>query len=464
MDLTQEKKNFSFKKIMGFSPLDVTRAAWAELESTRDAIVPKMEAMLQACQAEQRDLTADEEAAYEIGMELREAIKDEQHRRELYDTQQPIPNDAPARSIQFGSFRVSPNGEGTQSDYNGQIGLNYRKLFFDGREGQLDLAGFRDGAEFYRVMSSGRYDPRLEKRTMVENVGYSGGYSVPDNTAEQIFSVAIEDAIVLSRARVWGIKQGNSIGVPMWDGFNHADNLFGGFVPAWQGEEQAATAVDAKLTHVEVQAKSLSLFTDASSQLVADSPNFSAELNRAMGQAVGFVLDENFMWGTGVARPIGAFGSPSSIPVTRTGENAIVLADITAMLARLHPACLKRAIWMASQTTLPQLCALQDAAGNAVFVPNVASQGVPGVLMGIPVIITEKMQPLGSTDLALVDWSQYAVVLRASIGIEKSNAVRWMENVQSFRCITRVNGLPLWPEPVQPRNGAPTVSWCVYLD
>jgi len=464
MNLVQEKKNYSFKKLVGFSPIDVTRAAWDELEEARAAVTPKLDAILEACQAGNRDLTPDEEAACDVGYGLLEAIKDETHKRDLYGTREPIPGDTPARTVQFGSVRVSPNGEGEHSNYNGQIGLNYRKLFFDGRDGKLDLAGFRSGAEFYRVMSSGKYDPRLEKRTMVENVGYLGGYAVPDNVAEQIFSVAIEDAIVLSRARVWGIQQGNSIGVPMWDGFNHADNLFGGFVPAWQGEEVAATAQDAKLTNVEVSAKNLSLFVDASSQLVADAPSFETELNRAMGQAVGFVLDENFMWGTGVARPIGAIGSPSSIAVTRTGANAIVLADVTAMLARLHPACLKRAIFMASQTILPQLCALQDAAGNAVFVPN-ASQGVPGVLMGVPVIITEKMKPLGTTgDLALVDWSAYGIVLRKEVSLEKSNAVRWMENVQSFRGITRVNGLPLWPEPVQPRNGAPTLSWCIYLD
>lgn len=464
MNLDKAKKERDFRKIMGMNLFDVSRAEWGTLEGTMDALLPKLDGLLNTCDKEKRDLTVDELNAYEIGDMLLDGIRDEMRKRERYDTQQPIPDDAPARSIQFGSVRVSPNGEGEHSNYNGQIGLNYRKLFFDGRDGKLDLAGFRSGAEFYRVMSSGKYDPRLEKRTMVENVGYLGGYAVPDNVAEQIFSVAIEDAIVLSRARVWGIQQGNSIGVPMWDGFNHADNLFGGFVPAWQGEEVAATAQDAKLTNVEVSAKNLSLFVDASSQLVADAPSFETELNRAMGQAVGFVLDENFMWGTGVARPIGAIGSPSSIAVTRTGANAIVLADVTAMLARLHPACLKRAIFMASQTILPQLCALQDAAGNAVFVPN-ASQGVPGVLMGVPVIITEKMKPLGTTgDLALVDWSAYGIVLRKEVSLEKSNAVRWMENVQSFRGITRVNGLPLWPEPVQPRNGAPTLSWCIYLD
>ena len=462
MNLAQEMKNHAFKKIIGFKPLDVNYASWDAMEEARSTIENKSDALIEACNTEKRDLTTDEEAALEIAVALRDSIKDEMHRRELYNTREPIPQDRPARTLEFPSIHVSPNG-GEVKNYNGQIGLNYRRLFFDGREGTLDMAGFRDGTEFFRVVNSGRYDPRLEKRTQVENLGQLGGYAVPDNMAETIFSVAIEDAIVLSRARVWGIRQGNSIGVPMWDGFNHSDNFFGGFKAEWQGEEKAATTQDAKLTNVETQAKKLSLYADASSELVADAPGFETGMTNAMGQATGFVLDENFMWGTGVARPIGAFGSPSSIPVSRTGAGDIVLADVTGMLARMHPACLKRAVWQASQTTLPALCALKDAAGNAVFVPN-ATQGVPGMLLGIPVIITEKMKPLGTeADLALIDWSQYGIVLRKEIGIEKSNAVRWLEDVQSYRCIVRANGLPLWPEPVTPRNGAPTLSWCVYL-
>jgi len=464
MNLDKAKKERDFRKIMGMNLFDVSRAEWGTLEGTMDALLPKLDGLLNTCDKEKRDLTVDELNAYEIGDMLLDGIRDEMRKRERYDTQQPIPDDAPARSIQFGSVRVSPNGEGEQSNYNGQIGLDYRKLFCGGAEGRLDMGGFTSGSEFYRVLCSGKYDPRLQKRTLVLNQGQLGGYAAPDNMEAQIYSIAIEDAVVLSRARVWGITQGNSEYIPMWDGFSHADSLYGGFTAAWQGEEQAATAQDAKLTFVETQAKKLSLFVDTSSELIADAPGFASELNRAMGQAVGFVLDENFMYGTGVARPIGAIGSPSSISVTRTGANAIVLADVTAMLARLHPTCHKRAIWQASQTILPSLCALTDTAGNAVFVPN-ASQGVPGTLMGIPVIVTEKMKPLGTSgDLALIDWSAYAIVLRKGIGIEKSNAVRWMEDVQSFRCIVRANGLPLWPEPVQPRNGADSLSWCVYLD
>lgn len=40
-------------------------------------------------------------------------------------------------------------------------GIDYRSMFGLTRSGSLDSAGFKDCAEFLRVIDSGRYDPRL---------------------------------------------------------------------------------------------------------------------------------------------------------------------------------------------------------------------------------------------------------------------------------------------------------------
>ena len=94
-----------------------------------------------------------------------------------------------------------------------------------------------------------------------------------------------------------------------------------------------------------------------------------------------------------------------------------------------------------------------------------ASQGVPGTIFGLPVIVSEKLAALGSThDIALVDFSQYGVVMRKEIVLEKTNAMHFTSDVSDFRCIVRVNGRSLWASAVTPAAGGATLSWCVSLN
>ena len=90
MDLNKAKKERDFRKVMGMNLPDVASAEWEALEGTRDALLPKLDGLLNACDKEQRDLTVDELNAYEIGDMLLEGIKDEMNRRTSFNTRMPI--------------------------------------------------------------------------------------------------------------------------------------------------------------------------------------------------------------------------------------------------------------------------------------------------------------------------------------------------------------------------------------
>jgi HK97 family phage major capsid protein len=73
------------------------------------------------------------------------------------------------------------------------------------------------------------------------------------------------------------------------------------------------------------------------------------------------------------------------------------------------------------------------------------------------------MSALGDLgDLLLVDLTQYAIGLRKEMAIDRSQAPGWTQDLDSWRIITRVDGMPTWNDVFKPEHGA-TQSWAVTL-
>ena len=68
------------------------------------------------------------------------------------------------------------------------------------------------------------------------------------------------------------------------------------------------------------------------------------------------------------------------------------------MLGKLLPSSQQKAIWVTHPYVLPQLVQMADASGRVIWVPNSsgAVTRVPGTLLGLPVLTSEKVPALGS--------------------------------------------------------------------
>ncbi len=158
---------------------------------------------------------------------------------------------------------------------------------------------------------------------------------------------------------------------------------------------------------------------------------------------------------------------PALIVVTKETNQAastIVYENVTKMFARLHPACLKNAIWIANSTSIPQLLSMSIAVGTGgSFIPAVIQQNGQHSLLGLPLIFSEKVPALSSQgDLTLCDLSQYAIGMRRELAIDKSNVPGWTEDCVDFRVIGRVDGMGTWSSAITPDNGD-SLSWAVTL-
>lgn len=335
---------------------------------------------------------------------------------------------------------------------------HYDKIF-----GKPESTDFRSWPDFLKTMGSGLADPRLgAPRLLAEGLGSSGGFAVPEQFVRGIMDAAIEEALVIPRARVVGMTS-DTAKVAGWSDTSHATNLYGGFTGQWLAESGTATRQYPALRLIELTAKKLALFTKASSELVADAPGFEDDLARAMSKVITFYSDNAFINGTGAGQPLGVLKDPALISVTsQAGAGKIDAVDLFNMLARLHPGCYKNSIWVASSEAIGYIWSLEDTAGTHMFRPEETSAG--GRLLGLPVVVSEHCSQVGTLgDIILVDFSQYLVGLRKEVVLERSNAPSWTADELDYRVVLRVDGQGTWQSAVTPKNGGDTLSWAVAI-
>ena len=345
---------------------------------------------------------------------------------------------------------------------------SYRSLFCRSRQDPTPSHdGWKDFAEFATAIKLGLNDERVQ-RSLVEGVPSDGGFAVPSAISAEIFDASLEDEIVRPMALIVPMKT-DERKIPATTIGSHDSNLYGGVVGYWQSEGGTMTQAEPTFRSIKLKAQKLTVYGIASSEWEEDVPGSLQALQQTFIKGLGWYLDRAFIKGSGAGQPLGFLNSPCLIAVDKAGgqdADTITYPNLCNMLARLHPACYAKSVWVAHISTIPELLQLSHIVGTGGTLVPVLKDAGGGKwnLLTRPVIFTEKMEVLGDQgDIALCDFTQYAIGMRKELRFETSIHVKFASDEIAHRCIARVDGQPMWDEALTLEDGTTTVSPFVTL-
>lgn len=342
--------------------------------------------------------------------------------------------------------RPNPNADGARLDGRFTSFTDYlRAVAVAGRGGARDerLLYVNDAGEVRADISG--------------NQLATGGALVPEQFRSDLLRLGLQPSSI--RPRTFQIPMTTSrLGIPKIRDTSHASTVFGGVRAYWTKPGTAITESQPSFERVWLEANGLKLLTDIENEVLADSlPSVEAILVNLWREAIPWYEEQAFLHGEGTGEPLGVLESGALIAVTRAGANAIAVADLAKMEARLLPGSSGRAVYMGSPKTLESLYPLNN--GSVQYFHADLSQPIPRTLNGRPFIVNEHLPNLGTQgDLLLVDWFYYLLGDRQSLSIDASPHAKFENDMTVFRGVERLDGQPWLDAPLTPANGGDTLS------
>ena len=229
----------------------------------------------------------------------------------------------------------------------------------------------------------------------------------------------------------------------------------------WTDENTAKTQKKPKWKRIRLVAHKFAALWYCSDELMADSAiniaNFVVDLFR---RAFVWKTDNEFINGTGNARPVGVLYDPGVIVRNRNTANQFYFQDALNMDSDLRPMFDANAIWLMRKTTRNALRGQLDSNNSPVLKeyytgPQSAEAAAQNFLLGYPVVVTEKTSALGTAgDVILGNWAHYTIGLRQGFTSRVSYDYKFNEDLVTWRFVGRLDGLPVIPEAFVILDGA----------
>jgi HK97 family phage major capsid protein len=456
----------------------VTSAALRHLQAAKADAITAMRALSDKAAAENRDLTAEEQADFDKHSASVKSLNARIEREQaLIAEEAGLAAAAPAAGAQppaTGSSVTIPAGARIATEHNADADPN---------------RGFRSLGDFARsvrgaamaIRGAGVMDPRLQALGGIqaaapttygnEGSGADGGFLIPAGFSTTVWNMSLEDQALLPLTDRLPVE-GNGMSLPKDETTPWGSN---GVRAYWQNEAGAGTATKPVFGRTELKLKKLMALVPVSDELLDDATALGSYLTPKMAESIRWKTDEAILFGAGNGTPLGAFNAaaPSFITVSKESGQAtltLVAANCAKMISRLLPGSYGKAVWLLNNDVLPALFTM--TLGNyPIYLPAGAPvggiQGSPyGSLLGRPIIVSQHAKSFTSLgDIMLVDLSKYQSIEKSG-GIQTATSMHlyFDADATAFRSTFRVDGQPKLASAVSPANGSNTLSPFVQLE
>lgn len=422
------------------------------LKARQAAHIKAMRAITDKATAENRELTAEEQAAFDTEKKALEAVKVAVTREEalIAEEQQLGELDVPgARRIEI-----------------------HERVEDDPRRGFASMGDFLQALVHAGTNFTNPGDERLRPLAAApttfgsELSGIDGGFSVPPEFGTEIFTLSLTEDSLLPYTDDYTIG-GNSMVFPKDETTPWGTD---GIRAYWQAEAAAATQTKPKLGTATLRMKKLMALVPITDELLADTNALGQYIPAKVAASIRWKTNEAILFGTGAGTPEGALVGAAALTVAKDSGQAtltVSTTNLTNMLARLPPGSYQRAVWLINNDVLGPLFAL--TLGNyPVYLPTANPQqgGISmnpyavGTLLGRPALISQHANTFSSIgDVQLHDLSYYWTITKANgISTATSMHLYFDADATAFRTIFRVDGQPKIAAQISPAKGSNKMS------
>ena len=419
------------------------------LKAQKAEKVKASRSLLDAAEAANRDLTAEEQAQFDA------------HKADIASLSARIDREEALASEEAGL------GQGSV-DVTAILGTTDNTA-------DAPTRGFRSFGEFASAVRQAANSTRPDARLTIgaaapstygnEATGADGGYLVPPEFSREIFNLSLTEDSLLPM--VDNVTTGsNSMVFPKDETTPWGTD---GVRAYWAAEAAAATATKPVFGTTTLRLHKLMALVPLTEELMADTNALDSYLPNLVGRSIRWKTNEAFLQGTGAGQPLGMFAGAAYVEVAKESGQAastIQLANLTKMVARLPPGSFPRATWLVTPDALPALFGL--TLGNyPIYLPiNQGAQGSPyGTLLGRPIMVSQHAAAFSSAgDIQLVDGSFYRALTKGG-GVETASSMHLYFDAAAtaFRAMFRVDGQPKIAAAIAQAKGSNTLSPFVQL-
>lgn len=330
---------------------------------------------------------------------------------------------------------------------------------------------------------TGVVDPRLKEvnaavYATISGAGTApledGAYLIQPNFSNEIWQLSVNTGILASKVTRMQLGAGfKSLQVPMTRDTNRADgSRWGGVTVYRAAEADSVSATKIKFDEWEVTPSAMMGLAYFTHELLRDAAAVESLTREAVTQEFAVTLDEEIYTGTGSGgQCLGFMNSSSKISVAKeTNQTAatIVPQNVAKMYNRLWAKWRPNAEWYYNQDIEPQLHLMTLPVGTAgipVFLPPAGLPAAPnGMLYGKPMTPLENCPTLGTEgDLFFADMSQYVIVEKEGMRIDRSEHIRFLNDEIAIRFKTENGGQAKYNAVITPKKGSNTYSAFVTL-
>lgn len=397
-------------------------------------------ALFEAAQAENRELTEDEQKNYDAAeTEFKRLKAAKEKADELAAMNDSIPADIvdtvsdPAANSEANAQRITAGDEvATEMPYD-------------------SLGDMLQDVARTKTSNGGEAMERLVKASLNTETGADGGFLIQENFVGNLLEKADSQSELFSRASELVMKKGNTANIPAVDETSRADgSRFGGIQIFWVREGGTGTYKQAKFRNLDLKLSKLMGLVSVTDEMLEDAALLTSWINLAFPAEMAFTVDQALFDGDGNGKPLGIQNSGALVVVAKEGSqpaDTIVYENIVKMWARMPSKRSMRAIWYVTQQAMEQLPLMKidvGTGGGPVFIPAGGVSAAPyATLMGRPIVSIEQAATLGNLgDITLADMSDYITITKGGLKTASSIHVDFDKDKTSFRFIRRVNGAP----------------------